>query len=209
VIGYGALSQEVYDVTKELDWKVSDYYVEDKYFNPSTTVKVLDQVFNLPTSSSVFVAIGRNFERFRISQEIMAKRPDLLFPPLIHPSTQIASSATIGQGSLVLRNSTISSNARIQDFVLVNNNALVEHDSKVLEYSSVGPKASLLGSTTLGKFSFIGAHSCVLQTRTVGEGSALGAMSLLTSDLPSEQLWIGIPARFERVFDYREDIYAL
>lgn len=209
IVGFGALSQEVYELTRELNWKVSNFYVEERYFEESKGAKSFDEIFLLPENSSVFVAIGLNFERFRIVQKLKKRRPDFQFPTLVHPSSQIALSSSIGQGCLILRNSSICSNARVKNFALINNAALVEHDAEVNEYSSLGPRSSLLGAAKLGKFSFLGAHSCVLQERMIGERSALGAMSLLTNNLPPEQLWIGIPAKLHRSFNYQEAIYDL
>jgi sugar O-acyltransferase (sialic acid O-acetyltransferase NeuD family) len=209
VVGSGSLSQEVNELARELDFEVLNFYVEEAFRRNPNSERSLGELISLPEQSAIVVAIGQNYQRFRIVEILKSIRPDFRFPTLVHPSSQVAMTAKIGQGCLILRNATISANARINDFVLINNTVIVEHEAETDEYSSLGPRSSMLGRATLGKFSFLGAHSCVLQDRTIGEQSMLGAMSLLTKDLPSNELWFGIPAKFHRQFDFEEDVYSL
>lgn len=48
---------------------------------------------------------------------------------------------------------------------------------------------------------FLGAHVIVLKGVTIGENSIVGAGSVLTSDIPPNQIWAGNPARFVRNID--------
>lgn len=45
---------------------------------------------------------------------------------------------------------------------------------------------------------FIGAHSTILKGVTIGENSIVGACSLVTKDIPANELWAGNPAVFIR-----------
>lgn len=45
---------------------------------------------------------------------------------------------------------------------------------------------------------FIGAHSIVLKGVTVGRHSVIGAGSVVTKDIPDNEVWAGNPARFIR-----------
>ena len=42
---------------------------------------------------------------------------------------------------------------------------------------------------------FIGAHSTILKGVTIGENSIVGACSLVTNDIPANDIWGGNPAR--------------
>ena len=42
---------------------------------------------------------------------------------------------------------------------------------------------------------FIGAHSIILKGVTIGENSIIGACSLVTNDIPANEIWGGNPAR--------------
>lgn len=43
---------------------------------------------------------------------------------------------------------------------------------------------------------FIGAHSIVLKGVTIGKYSVIGAGSVITKDIPDNEVWAGNPARF-------------
>jgi len=45
---------------------------------------------------------------------------------------------------------------------------------------------------------FIGAHTTILKGVTIGENTIIGAGSVVSSDIPSNQIWAGNPARFIR-----------
>ncbi len=43
---------------------------------------------------------------------------------------------------------------------------------------------------------FIGAHSIILKGVSIGEKSVIAAGSIVTKDIPSNELWGGVPAKF-------------
>lgn len=51
---------------------------------------------------------------------------------------------------------------------------------------------------------FIGAHSIVLKGVTIGKKSVVGAGSVVTRDIPENEIWAGNPAEFIRKIDVQE-----
>jgi acetyltransferase-like isoleucine patch superfamily enzyme len=45
---------------------------------------------------------------------------------------------------------------------------------------------------------FIGAHCTILKGVTIGENAIIGAGSVITKDIPANEIWAGNPARFIR-----------
>jgi acetyltransferase-like isoleucine patch superfamily enzyme len=48
----------------------------------------------------------------------------------------------------------------------------------------------------IGPWAFIGAHSIILKGVTIGKGAVVGAGSLVTCNIPDNEIWGGRPARF-------------
>ena len=57
-------------------------------------------------------------------------------------------------------------------------------------------EAILARPVILKKNVFIGAHSTILKGVVIGENSIVGACSVVTKDIPANQIWGGNPARF-------------
>ena len=45
---------------------------------------------------------------------------------------------------------------------------------------------------------FIGAGTTILKGVRVGENAVVGACSLVTRDIPANEIWAGVPAKFVR-----------
>ena len=45
---------------------------------------------------------------------------------------------------------------------------------------------------------FIGAHCIILKGVSIGENSIIGAGSVVTKNVPANQIWAGNPAKFIR-----------
>ena len=54
------------------------------------------------------------------------------------------------------------------------------------------------GPIHLQKNCRIGTHSTIMPNVTVGKNSIVAAYSFVTTDIPENELWAGIPAKFKR-----------
>jgi acetyltransferase-like isoleucine patch superfamily enzyme len=52
--------------------------------------------------------------------------------------------------------------------------------------------------TTIQQGASIGANTTILPGITIGRSAMIGAGSVVTKDVPANELWLGSPARFER-----------
>jgi len=67
-----------------------------------------------------------------------------------------------------------------------------------------------IGLVHLKRRCFIGANAVILPASSVGENSILGAGSVLSGDVPDNEVWGGNPAKFiTTVADYTQKLLAL
>lgn len=137
-------------------------------------------------------------------------------------SENIGDGTVIWQFCVVLKNAVIGKNCNINCQVLVDNKALIGDnvtikpgvqvwDGVILEDNVfVGPNVTFtndlfpksknpdykLEHTLIKKGASIGANSTLLGGITVGQNALIGAGSVVTKDVPANEIWIGNPAKF-------------
>lgn len=52
------------------------------------------------------------------------------------------------------------------------------------------------GKVVIKKNAYIGMNTMICKPVTIGEGAIVGAMSVVTKDIPANEVWAGNPARF-------------
>ena len=54
------------------------------------------------------------------------------------------------------------------------------------------------GKITLKKNCKIGTHSTIMPGISIGENSVVAAYSFVTKNIPKNEIWVGIPAKYFR-----------
>lgn len=94
---------------------------------------------------------------------------------LIHPSAEVADTATIGEGVYVGAKVIVQPYAHVGDAVILNTAAVVEHHNRVSHGSHIACNATLCGNVTIGEHSMIGAASVITQGITLPAGTMVKA----------------------------------
>jgi len=77
----------------------------------------------------------------------------------------------------------------IQNFVQIGSHC------SIYSHSTIDSKQ---GPVKLKENCKIGTHSTIMPNVTVGKNSIVAAYSFVTSDIPDNQIWVGIPAKFKQ-----------
>ncbi len=149
--------------------------------------------FTTNTDYDVHVAIGNNSTRLSRLQQL--QRLGLKLPILIHPKAYVCASARLGEGSVVMANSTISVGVSLGIGNIINHNSSVDHDAELGDCVHVCPGVHLAGEVSVGDESMLGIGSCVIQGIVIKERVLVGAGAVVVKDVKSAEKVFGNPAK--------------
>lgn len=118
--------------------------------------------------------------------------------------------AEIGDNCNICANVMIENEVRIGDNVTVKSGVQLWDGITLEDGVFIGPNVTFtndriprsknpdwkLERTRVKKGATIGANATVLPGLTIGENAMIGAGSVVTKDVPANQLWLGNPAKF-------------
>lgn len=116
---------------------------------------------------------------------------------IIGTNCNIGSMAHIGRDCIIGNNVRIQGGAYVADLTEINDYVFLGPNCTILndKYPPSGSK-SLWAKVVLRKGSVLGGGATVNPGLTIGENAILGSGSVLTKNLPDDEVWAGNPARF-------------
>lgn len=144
------------------------------------------------------VAIGDNFIRKKIVDNLEKLSPDFKFITSIHPSANIGRDVIIADGTVIMAGVTINTCCSIGSHCIVNTNSSLDHDSCMGDFSSLGPNAVIGGNARIGSFTVIGIGATLIHGVQIGEHTVIGAGATVIRDIGSYNIAYGTPARIIR-----------
>ncbi len=144
----------------------------------------------------VFVAIGNNDVRLRLSERLRAAGYRLC--NAIHPSAVIMGSARLGTGILLCPQAFVGANTIIEDDAVINTKASVDHDSHIGPGAYLAPGIITAGCVRVGRGAFIGIGASLGPNVQVGDGAIVGAGAVVLDSVGASAFVAGVPARFIR-----------
>jgi sugar O-acyltransferase (sialic acid O-acetyltransferase NeuD family) len=144
------------------------------------------------------IAIGDNWARYNVSNQILDLIPNFNFINAIHPSVIIGNNVQIGKGVTAMAGVIFNPKSVIGDFTFFATGAQVEHDCVISDFASISAGSVTGGFVKLGKYSALTLSVTVLDRIEIGENTVVGAGSLVLKSLPSNVLAYGNPATIIR-----------
>ena len=158
----------------------------------------LDDIVELMTQKDAtggLVAIGDNFTRKSVVEDVIKKIPDFKFINAIHPSVIIGKEVNLGWGSVMMAGVIINNNCSIGNHTFLATKSSIDHDSSLGEFSSLSPGVTTGGRVLIGTCTAIGIGATILHYKNIGDFSVIGGNSLVTKDIGDNVLAFGIPAK--------------
>lgn len=79
--------------------------------------------------------------------------------------------------------------------VQIEDNVMIGAHCAIYSHSTIDKKE---GQVHLKKNCKIGTHSTIMPNVTIGINSIVGAYSFVNKDIPDDELWVGVPAKFKK-----------
>lgn len=110
-------------------------------------------------------------------------------PSVIASSAIVASSASIGEGTILMHGSIVNSGATIGQNCIINSFALIEHDCSVGSNTHISTGALINGGAVVGSNSFIGSGAILKQGIEVADNCVVGMGVRLHRNLSESQVY--------------------
>lgn len=195
LIGYSGHAFVVADSAISNGFKLVGYFESaKKELNPfqiDFLGKEIDFDFSKIKGNNIFVGIGENEVRRKISEKIENTE---LWCNVIDSTAIVASHCNLGLGIYIGKRAVVNPLSKIADGVIINTAAIVEHECTVGKFSHLAPMSVLCGNVTIGENTFIGANSVIRQGISIGSNVIVGAGSVITKNIPDNTMVYGNPA---------------
>lgn len=200
VLGASGHGKVVAEIAELLGWNVIFF---DDAFPEISALEVwqvkgttADLLASLSDFDGCIVAIGNNEIRLDKTAMLQSKQANLV--TLIHPLAVVSSYSQVGVGSVVMAGAVINPFASIGLANIVNTGATIDHDCILGAGVHISPGANLAGAVSIGNKSWVGIGAVIKQSLLIGEKVTVGAGAVVVSNLPSNVVAIGVPAKVKK-----------
>lgn len=200
LIGAGGHASVIIDIIQRMiksnhEIKIRGILDDRKDIREFMGYEILDEIRNAQLyndkDTEFVIAIGNNTIRKNIEKNLNG----LKYFTAIHPTAVIGINVKIKNGTVVMPRAVINANTEIGSHVIINSGAIVEHDNIIDDFTHISPGTTLCGGVIVGEATHIGANSTVIPYRKIGGNSIIGAGSTVISDIQSDVIAVGSPAK--------------
>lgn len=188
IIGASGHAKVIIDLAEDLGYSIKTVFDQNISIENLLKYSVSHDMDSIPLNS--IIAIGNNYIRKKIANEI-----SLFMPALVHPSSFVSKYSKIGNGTVVMSGVSINVDVEIGEHCIINTNSSIDHDCKIHDYVHISPNASLAGNVEVGECTHIGIGACIIQGIKIGKNCIIGAGSVLIRDVLDGTVIVGNPGK--------------
>ena len=202
LVGAGGFGRETAGFLSTLDAVEPLGFLDDapslkgRTFSGLEVLGPLDLIETMPPDVRVVITLGNPRDptiRRRVAQRL--ELPDDRYETLIHPMAAIGTDVDIGVGTVVHAGSVFTHSLTIGRHVAIMPNVVLTHDDVVGDNATFGAGVMLAGGVTVEDAAYLGAGVTVREGARIGAAAVVGMGSVVLTDIPSNQVWAGVPAR--------------
>jgi sugar O-acyltransferase (sialic acid O-acetyltransferase NeuD family) len=195
ILGASGHAKVVASTARSLGKNIFSFYddkieLKNSKFFDSRILGTIEDAMSIDNSKYV-IAIGKNSVRKSIND----KYKNACWLKLVSAFSYVDSSVSINNGSIVAAGAVIQPDVKIGIHCIINTKASVDHDCQIGDFVHISVGVTLCGDVTVGSCSQIGAGTVVKPGIKIGNNVMIGAGSTVVSDIPSNNMAYGTPAK--------------
>jgi sugar O-acyltransferase (sialic acid O-acetyltransferase NeuD family) len=205
LIGAGGFAREAAEAVRAINsleptWELSGFLDDD----PARTGAVVSGLPVVGTTELVHerpdaaIAICTGRPDNYVSRRSIAERLDLpeeRYATIIHPSATLGTTCRVGAGSVLLAHVDLTTDVRVGRHEAIMPQVVLTHDVVVEDWATLGSGVRIGGNCRIASGAYLGSAATIKESLTIGERAMIGMSAVVTTDVPAERLWYGVPAR--------------
>lgn len=204
IVGASGFGREVACLVEDINasqpkWNLLglvDDNLKDSTIEGFNILGALKDIYTIEPRPTIVVAIADPPTRKRLVEVL--RYDGFEFATLIHPTVSIGKKVTIGEGTIICRNTLFTTNVDVGEHCIINVNCSFGHDTKVEDYVSIMSHTAIAGDVLVGSGCYFGLHCTVINKISLGEWSKYGAGTVVVRDMPPKIVAVGSPAKIIR-----------
>jgi sugar O-acyltransferase (sialic acid O-acetyltransferase NeuD family) len=117
------------------------------------------------------------------------------FATLVDETVALSDNSFIGDGSVILAGTVLTADVIVGRHVVVMPNCTLTHDDIVDDFATLAAGVAVGGVVRIGTEAYLGMNASIRQRVSVGAGATVGMGAVVLEDVPSGQVWAGVPAK--------------
>ena len=198
ILGAGFFAEEIADLISRIEGHKLIGFVEglerDRCRQPLLGLPIhwIGNLESLRHSCRAVCAVGSPKREAFIQQ---AGAGGLEFTTVIHPSAQVSTTTSLGEGSIICAGVVVGAHTAVGRHVIVNRGALIGHHVHIGDYTTISPGANIAGKTTIGSGTYVAMGAIIIDGISIGSHCLIAAGAVVTRDVPDGARVAGVPAR--------------
>lgn len=139
------------------------------------------------------VALGEPAKKRKVVEMLQGR--GARFATLIHPTTTVVATASIGEGVIMCPFAMAMPDSKAERFVTILNYGGIGHDAVAGEFTTLSSLVDVTGNVKIGKDVSIGSGARLLPGIKVGDGATIGAGAVVVRSVKPGTTVFAAPAK--------------